>query len=137
MKWAKLLLSMCTLTFMYIWKIQNPIFRRKQTSVGDHFKSIRRIKKSIEVRDVVSSFSARSWKKMTLRDTTRGALKVRICRFDSLCVGRKIGESQMLDFDRYQIPGGQWGYKDFSEQCFGKEQHFAVWELDAAPTILG
>lgn len=36
-------------------------------------------KKSIEVRNVVSSFSAGTWKKMTLRDTTRGALKVRIC----------------------------------------------------------
>ncbi|GAI24584.1 unnamed protein product, partial [marine sediment metagenome] len=23
----------------------------------------------------------------------------------------------MLDFDRYQIPGGQCGYKGFSDQC--------------------
>lgn len=36
--------------------------------------------KSIEVRDVVKSLSAQRWKTVTLRDTTRGVLRVRICR---------------------------------------------------------
>lgn len=35
---------------------------------------------SIEVRDVVKSLSAQRWKTVTIRDTTRGVLKVRICR---------------------------------------------------------
>ena len=57
-----------------------PYLPEKTNKRGRPFEKYQTDKKSIEVRNAVSSFSARSWKKMTLRDTTRGALKVRICR---------------------------------------------------------
>ncbi len=57
-----------------------PYLPEKANNRGRPFEKYQTDKKSIEVRNVVSSFSARSWKKMTLRDTTRGVLKVLICR---------------------------------------------------------
>ena len=53
-----------------------PYLPEKTNKRGRPFEKYQTDKKSIEVRNAVSSFSARSWKKMTLRDTTRGALKV-------------------------------------------------------------
>ena len=47
--------------------------------------------KSIEVRDAVGSISKKNWRTVTLRNTTRGALKVRICR---LAVHVWDGESE-------------------------------------------
>jgi len=57
-----------------------PYLPEKTNNRGRPFQKYQTDKKSIEVGNLVSSFPVRSWKKVTLRDTTRGELKVRMCR---------------------------------------------------------
>ena len=57
-----------------------PYLPRKTTKTGRPSKKYRTDHKSIEVGKIVSSLSAKRWKTVTLRDTTRGVLRVRICR---------------------------------------------------------
>jgi SRSO17 transposase len=47
---------------------------------GRRFIKYQSEQESIEVQDLVKSIPERSWKTMTLRKTTRGVLRVRICR---------------------------------------------------------
>ena len=56
-----------------------PYVPEKTKKRGRPFQKYRTDKESVEVGTVVSSLSAETWKTMTLRDTTRGGLKVRIC----------------------------------------------------------
>ena len=57
-----------------------PYLPKKTKKVGRPFRNYRTDAQSIEVGDVVKSIARQRWKKVTLRDTTRGVLKVRICR---------------------------------------------------------
>lgn len=57
-----------------------PYLPEKTKKAGRPFQKYRTDNESIQVRDVVKSLSAQRWKTVTIRDTTRGVLKVRICR---------------------------------------------------------
>jgi len=57
-----------------------PYLPEKTAKNGRPFQKYQTDEKSIEVRDIVKSVSVQRWKTMTLRDTTRGVLKVRIFR---------------------------------------------------------
>ena len=57
-----------------------PYVPRKTHNRGRPFTKYRTDQESIEVRDVLTSIPAQRWKTVTLRKTTRGVLKVRICR---------------------------------------------------------
>jgi SRSO17 transposase len=61
-------------------KDPKPYLPEKTRSSGRPFTKYQSDQKSIEVLDLVNSLPARSWKTMTLRKTTRGVLRVRICR---------------------------------------------------------
>ena len=61
-------------------KDPKPYLPEKTSSSGRPFTKYQSDQKSIEVLDLVNSLPARSWKTMTLRKTTRGVLRVRICR---------------------------------------------------------
>jgi SRSO17 transposase len=56
-----------------------PYVPEKKSKRGRAFLKYRTDKQSIEVGDVVRSLQGGAWKTRTLRDTTRGKLKVRIC----------------------------------------------------------
>ena len=57
-----------------------PYLPEKANNRGRPFIKYQTDQQSIEVRDVLSSVPAQRWKTVTLRKTTRGVLKVRICR---------------------------------------------------------
>jgi SRSO17 transposase len=57
-----------------------PYVPEKTNNRGRPFTKYQTDQESIEVRDVLSSVPARRWKRVTLRKTTRGVLKVRIFR---------------------------------------------------------
>jgi len=57
-----------------------PYVPKKPHNRGRPFTKYRTDQESIEVRDVLTSIPAQRWKTVTLRKTTRGVLKVRICR---------------------------------------------------------
>jgi SRSO17 transposase len=57
-----------------------PYLPEKTSIRGRPFIKYQTNQESIEVRAVLSSVPARRWKTVTLRKTTRGVLKVRICR---------------------------------------------------------
>lgn len=57
-----------------------PYLPQKDSNRGRPFVKYQSDKKSIEVQEVINSLSAKDWKTITLRKTTRGDLKVRICR---------------------------------------------------------
>ena len=57
-----------------------PYLPEKANNRGRPFIKYQTDQESIEVRDVLSSVPAQRWKTVTLRKTTRGVLKVRICR---------------------------------------------------------
>jgi SRSO17 transposase len=61
-------------------KDPKPYLPEKTRSSGRPLTKYQSDQKSIEVLDLVNSLPARSWKTMTLRKTTRGVLRVRICR---------------------------------------------------------
>jgi SRSO17 transposase len=61
-------------------KDPKPYLPEKAANRGRPFTKYQSDQKSIEVLDLVNSVPARSWKTMTLRKTTRGVLRVRICR---------------------------------------------------------
>jgi SRSO17 transposase len=56
-----------------------PYVPKKTNKRGRTFQKYRTDKESVEVGGFVGSLPAGTWKTMTLRDTTRGRLKVRIC----------------------------------------------------------
>jgi SRSO17 transposase len=57
-----------------------PYIPQRANNRGRPFKKYRTDRESIEVRELVDSLPAQRWKKMTLRETTRGKLKVLCCR---------------------------------------------------------
>jgi SRSO17 transposase len=57
-----------------------PYIPKKVSTRGPRPKKYKADQKSIEVRDVIKSISSHRWKKVSLRNTTRGPLKVRIFR---------------------------------------------------------
>jgi len=57
-----------------------PYLPQKKTKSGRSFIKYQSDHKAIEVKSLLDSLSTQRWKKMTLRETTRGALKVLICR---------------------------------------------------------
>jgi SRSO17 transposase len=62
-------------------KDPKPYLPEKGNNRGRPFTRYQSEQESIEVQDLVKSIPERSWKTMTLRKTTRGVLRVRICRF--------------------------------------------------------
>ena len=58
-----------------------PYLPQKANKAGRPFTKYQTDQKAIEVKALVSCLPAQRWKKVTLRKTTRGVLKVRICRF--------------------------------------------------------
>ena len=70
-----------------------PYVPKKTNKRGRTFQKYRTDKESVEVGGFVRSLPAGTWKTMTLRDTTRGRLKVRIC---SLPVYVWDGESERV-----------------------------------------
>jgi len=61
-------------------KDPKPYLSQKANKPGRPFTKYQSDQKSIEVRNILNSLPARRWKKVTLRKTTRGMLRVRICR---------------------------------------------------------
>jgi SRSO17 transposase len=61
-------------------KNPKPYLPKKTNKLGRPFQKYQTYNKSIEVGEIVDSLSTKRWKTVTLRDTTRGVLKVRICR---------------------------------------------------------
>jgi SRSO17 transposase len=57
-----------------------PYLPQKVNKVGRPFTKYQSDQEGIEVRVLLDSLPARRWKTMTLRKTTRGVLRVRICR---------------------------------------------------------
>jgi SRSO17 transposase len=57
-----------------------PYVPQKVSNLGRPFTRYRTDRKSIEVRKLVESLPVQRWKKMTLRHTTRGVLRVLCCR---------------------------------------------------------
>lgn len=57
-----------------------PYVPKKTSKAGRPFTKYQSDQEGIEVRDLLDSLPARRWKTMTLRKTTRGVLRVRICR---------------------------------------------------------
>lgn len=57
-----------------------PYVPKKTNKAGRPFTKYQSDQEGIEVRDLLDSLPARRWKTMTLRKTTRGVLRVRICR---------------------------------------------------------
>lgn len=66
--------------FRVYLKDPEPYLPEKVTNFGRPFTKYRSDQKGIEVRDLVKAFPAQRWKKVTLRKTTRGVLRVRIGR---------------------------------------------------------
>ena len=61
-------------------KDPKPYLTHKVNKSGPPFKKYQTDQAGIEVRALLGSLPAQRWKKMTLRRTTRGVLRVRICR---------------------------------------------------------
>jgi len=59
-----------------------PYLPQKASKSGRPFTNYRSDQKGIEVKALLDSVPAQHWKTVTLRGTTRGALKVRICRLE-------------------------------------------------------
>ncbi len=61
-------------------KDPEPYLPQKVNNSGRPFTKYQTDQESIEVKDLLNSLPARRWKTVTLRKTTRGVLRVRICR---------------------------------------------------------
>ena len=61
-------------------KDPHPYFPQKAGNRGRPFTRYQTEQERIEVLDLVNSLPARAWKTVTLRNTTRGVLRVRTCR---------------------------------------------------------
>lgn len=61
-------------------KNPQPYLPKKSNSRGRPFTKYQTDQESIEVRDIVKSLPVQRWKTVTLRNTTRGVLRVRVCR---------------------------------------------------------
>lgn len=70
-----------------------PYLPKKNSGRGRPFTKYQSDQKSIEAQEVINSLTAQHWKTITLRKTTRGNLKVRICR---LKVYVRDGESEKV-----------------------------------------
>ena len=57
-----------------------PYLPERRKKAGRPFEKYQTNSESTEVRDIAESLSPQRWRTVTLRDTTRGALRVRICR---------------------------------------------------------
>jgi SRSO17 transposase len=66
--------------FRIYLKDPKPYLPQKASKSGPPFTKYQSDQKGIEVRDVVKSLSEKLWKTVTLRKTTRGVLRVQICR---------------------------------------------------------
>jgi SRSO17 transposase len=66
--------------FQVYLKDPQPYLPQKKNKPGRPYTKYHSDQKSIEVRALLDSLPARRWKTMTLRKTTRGVLRVRICR---------------------------------------------------------
>jgi len=61
-------------------KDPQPYLPKNTNNRGRPFKRYQTDQESIEVRHLINSLPVQRWKTMTLRKTTRGVLRVRICR---------------------------------------------------------
>ena len=61
-------------------KDPKPYLPQKTNKRGRPFTKYQSDQESIEVKNLLNSLAAQRWKTMTLRETTRGVLRVRICR---------------------------------------------------------
>jgi SRSO17 transposase len=61
-------------------KHPSPYLPEKVSNSGRPFTKYQTDQESVEVKELVNSLPARGWKTVTLRKTTRGVLRVRICR---------------------------------------------------------
>jgi SRSO17 transposase len=59
-----------------------PYLPQKVSKSGRPFTNYRSDQKGIEVKALLDSVPAQHWKTVTMRETTRGALRVRICRLE-------------------------------------------------------
>jgi len=66
--------------FQVYLKDPKPYLPEKAGNSGRPFTKYQSAQKGVEVLDLVNSLPTHSWKTMTLRKTTRGVLRVRICR---------------------------------------------------------
>jgi SRSO17 transposase len=66
--------------FQVYMKDPKPYLPQKKNKTGRPFKKYQSDQEGIEVKSLLDSLPAQRWKTMTLRKTTRGQLKVRICR---------------------------------------------------------
>ena len=66
--------------FQVYLKDPKPYLPEKAGNSGRPFTKYQSAQKGVEVLDLVNSLPTHSWKTMTLRQTTRGVLRVRICR---------------------------------------------------------
>jgi len=66
--------------FQVYLKDPKPYLPQKTKKAGRPFKKYRSNQKGVEVSDLLNSLPAQRWKTVTLRKTTRGVLRVRICR---------------------------------------------------------
>jgi SRSO17 transposase len=66
--------------FRVYLKDPKPYLPQKANASGRPVKKYQSHQEGIEVRDLVKSLPAQRWKKVTLRETTRGVLRVRACR---------------------------------------------------------
>ncbi len=66
--------------FHVFLKDPGPYLPQKVNNSGRPFTKYRTDQESIEVKDLLNSVPAQRWKTVTLRKTTRGVLRVRICR---------------------------------------------------------
>jgi len=63
-------------------KDPKPYLPETTTNRGRPVTKYKTDEESVEVRNLIKSLSAQRWKKVTLRKTTRGVLKVRMCRVE-------------------------------------------------------
>jgi len=68
--------------FQVYMKDPKPYLPQKTNKVGRPFKKYESDQEGIEVKSLLNSLPVQRWKTVTLRKTTRGQLKVRICRLN-------------------------------------------------------
>jgi SRSO17 transposase len=66
--------------FQVYLKDPKPYLPQKTNKPGRPFTKYQSDQESFEVRDLLNSLPAQRWKNVTLRKTTRGVLRVRVCR---------------------------------------------------------
>jgi len=112
-----------------------PYLPDKTNKPGRPFQKYQTDNESIEVRDFVNSLSVQRWKTMTLRDTTRGVLRVRICRLQvyvwdgesekvkhlTLIVSKTLGNNPDIKISLSNAP------KLTTLRCLGRMQRQRFW----------